>query len=317
MYNTDKNINSKLSNIGLKHESSKIPKPFQLPAIHQSKTQKTTSKNLLITFISDKNKMKLNSNYDQEGSKNFLESKNVALREMKLSDEIIVEKPLVKYLNIISNTDNTNINTTPCSNATNECASLKLLDNESNKALAEESNDYERKKSKRSTIKSHKSIKSKFSEKSEKNLGKEGSEKIKGENKKAKRLSRFNCKSKSKFCSNIENKEEEPASPKKNKKSNKNQRKSAYIVGDSKTFLSKDLAEKFGIINKKENEYKNDEDSKSENKDEKEDKISRTKNHKSSQKLKKNIISIINKKEEESDIMNSTIENMIKELKMS
>lgn len=55
----------------------------------QSKDLKTLSQEVIIQFFFDKKKMKLSSVFDHEGSKNFLRSKLIALKEMNLTDEIL------------------------------------------------------------------------------------------------------------------------------------------------------------------------------------------------------------------------------------
>ena len=109
------------SNFFLKNSNPNLPR--NLPTINNKQSVPIKSSNTslnVIKFIKDKNKFYIQNFFDECGAKKFLKSKEIALMEIKLNDEIIcennkhnnfnlIEKNL-KLMNKSSNMNENNIN---------------------------------------------------------------------------------------------------------------------------------------------------------------------------------------------------------------
>jgi hypothetical protein len=87
MLNADKD--KQKSNFFLKNTSPILPKKISTINNKQSIPIKSSKKNLnVIEFIKDKNKFYIKNFFDEYGAEKFLKSKEIALMEIKLNDEI-------------------------------------------------------------------------------------------------------------------------------------------------------------------------------------------------------------------------------------
>ena len=87
MLNADKD--KQKSNFFLKNSSPNLPKKLSTINNKQSIPIKSSKRNLnVIEFIKDKNKFYIKNFFDEYGAEKFLKSKEIALMEIKLNDEI-------------------------------------------------------------------------------------------------------------------------------------------------------------------------------------------------------------------------------------
>lgn len=298
------------------HPSYKDIEHIKVSKLSSSKTEEHSSNILqLRKFISNKQKIKFSSAFDRQGAKEFLKAKDLALQEIRLSDEII-EEELKAKISIIETNHNMNSigsNANQCTNNTTadpgnlekEIGGKDLKGGESPNG----ENLYQRRKSKISTIKTHKSRKStkSFDPISKTNscsnlLRKENTdnEEIKdADEEKSKKINnKSKVKRKSKFCNG-----HAPLV-----KSKSDYRLSIHLIGNVKTAETIQLIERLESIKEREK----DKSEKQEKKDEKEDQS--LEQSKTNKKMPKNIISIINQKEE-SDVNDVSLLNMIDDLK--
>lgn len=272
-----------------------------------SKKPSISSNHLLINFIADKKKMKLTSCFDHYGSKNFLYSKDLALKELRLSDEIIEKKPK-SFKSIKNDSNNTNSitynNTNQYTNDTTNADCSYKNDTGKNKVKAggslneENRNEENEIKNFVKRVKTPKRRKSALSQiNMESYLNSESENKDKEDRESPKRYSKSPRKRKSTFFygKKFEPKEEVIFS--------------INMIGNTKTAETKEYLTK---LKKMKLEEDNKEEIEKENKKDKdEQKMTKSKFSKFNQ---KNMISIINQKEE-SDVFNSSLMDMIKDLK--
>ena len=87
MLNADKD--KQKSNFFLKNSNPNLPRKLSTINNKQSIPIKSSKKNLnVIEFIKDKNKFYIKNFFDEYGAEKFLKSKEIALMEIKLNDEI-------------------------------------------------------------------------------------------------------------------------------------------------------------------------------------------------------------------------------------
>ena len=102
MLNIDKDKQKRY--FGLKKSNPNLP--TNLSTINNKQIiQKKTSKKYLnaIEFIKDKNKFNIKNLFDECGAKKFLQSKEMALMEIKLNDEIKCVNNKYNNLNLFEN----------------------------------------------------------------------------------------------------------------------------------------------------------------------------------------------------------------------
>ena len=156
MLNADKD--KQKSNFFYRNSTPILPKNLSTTNNKQSLPIKSSKKSLnVIEFIKDKNKFCIKNLFDENGAEKFLKSKEIALMEIKLNDEIICVNNKKKSLRLIksSNTNENSINIINksanenrgeyCLKKINKSSNLNIDDNSLkfiNKSGNEDGNEY-------------------------------------------------------------------------------------------------------------------------------------------------------------------------------